>query len=109
MLDEVAAKVKAAIDGLDELEVVREAAQWDVFPAFSRGQLTYALVICVRVPGTADDFALHIGAPGLPPHASQEEVTFAVRRMWADLQREAGQIATRNNGHGTTPGGLVVP
>lgn len=114
-LTEVGAeKVRKALEALQIPGVVRDQIEWDVVPGIGPGMFSIVPIICFPVTQAGEDFVLHMGAPGLDPHETQEAFNDAIRRLVAGVQEEAAArklaMDSSMNGHsGMSPGGLAIP
>jgi hypothetical protein len=115
--DVVEGRVKAAIEGLDIPQAVKESIEWEITPAlFQKGRemtLAYMVAVCLPVPGSVeDDYVLRM-KPLEDAHSPQSAVTALVAELYGLCQEAADEIRAKlnalSNGHRKSPGGLYLP
>jgi hypothetical protein len=93
--DVVTGRMEAAVRALPVLQAVRDAVLWDALPSavMTRGpgsaSVGFFLMVGVRVPGTADDWALVIARDPFDPSSPQAAYDAAVRELYAQADAEA--------------------
>ena len=114
--DAVAARVVAAIDGLDISQADRNAVEWEIAPALipvgREMALAYMVAVSIPVPGSAEeDYVLRM-KPLKDPHAGQDAVAALVSELYALCQEAADQLRAElsapSNGGKKSPGGLII-
>lgn len=114
--DEVAAQVVAGIEVLEVPQAVKDSILWDVTPALApagRGEfsLVFMVAITLPIPDTEDDYALE-AAPLMEVPAPQDAVTTHVKILYSRAQAKADEIQASlrapQNGHKTSPGGIIL-
>lgn len=113
LADIVAMYVQEAIAGLPILEVERDKAEWEVIPfvnVLDGGTVGWLVGIGLPVPETGDSI-MPFASVG-DPH-SRDEVTRVVTALYQAAASQvldvSGHVRARANGHGKSPGGLIVP
>lgn len=111
----VSKMVEEAVSELEVPQAVRDGIEWEVMPVAVRMAagitvVTWLIGIGVKIPGTGD-WEFPFGQLS-DPH-SGDEIRLLVRAMYARAQAEADEGQKRAtaplNGHGNTPGGLIIP
>lgn len=109
--DGITDRVKKAIRELEILEVERQAIEWEVMPFVTEdSSVGWLIGIGLPVPATGDTIM-----PFTPLNDvhSQAEISRIVRALYEgtaiQVDQETGKITAASNGHGESPGGLIIP
>jgi hypothetical protein len=113
LADIVAMYVQEAVAGLPVLEAEREVIEWEVLPFVNMldgGTVSWVVGIGLPVPETGDSIMPF--APVGDPH-SKDEVARVVGALHQAAAKQvsaiSGKVRATANGHGKSPGGLIVP
>jgi hypothetical protein len=113
LADIVAGYVQEAVAGLPILDAEREQVEWEVIPFVNMldgGTVGWVVGIGLPVRETGDSIMPF--APVSDPHSRGEvaRIVGALHQAAASqVLKISGEVRATANGHGKSPGGLIVP